>query len=409
MKNNPNNWFELLFEVKPWQDGMALSDRSLHEHEAQQVILARLYGAVRWGKDCFGLHPAGKLISTCQQVDDQTWEYQLTEAIAITITGQILVCGPCQQTLSLADRGLLVAVPIEQESLPAALWYRAEIKFYPEDEANALRQGVPIARWLGEEGLDENYLPPAMSLGAHPHLWQQATAIAECIERILEQVTVPNPWLLNVWVPSGDEERLMAMPPMEWLCLHLRSLRGLASQDKLRPLIKHLEHVQKKPLSLLNLTEGVKDIKTAWEIVEARLPEGITIKTDKGLFKSVKLPIERERCLDKSQCIVITIPPELNNTPLLLAVPTTLYKSEELNDPKKWAINLNKPSESGRGYHNNRRLNFFQKTAVNKEEAYWVCELPRPLTIVNHYGILTLLANVDDLNELVVCQESKRR
>jgi len=369
MKNNPNNWFELLFEVKPWQDGMALSDRSLHEHEAQQVILARLYGAVRWGKDCFGLHPAGKLISTCQQVDDQTWEYQLTEAIAITITGQILVCGPCQQTLSLADRGLLVAVPIEQESLPAALWYRAEIKFYPEDEANALRQGVPIARWLGEEGLDENYLPPAMSLGAHPHLWQQATAIAECIERILEQVTVPNPWLLNVWVPSGDEERLMAMPPMEWLCLHLRSLRGLASQDKLRPLIKHLEHVQKKPLSLLNLTEGVKDIKTAWEIVEARLPEGITIKTDKGLFKSVKLPIERERCLDKSQCIVITIPPELNNTPLLLAVPTTLYKSEELNDPKKWAINLNKPSESGRGYHNNRRLNFFQKTAVNKEEA----------------------------------------
>jgi|GEM_PF-5088442 hypothetical protein len=41
MKNNPNHWLELLFKLKSWKDGMALTEQALNEHEAQQVILAR--------------------------------------------------------------------------------------------------------------------------------------------------------------------------------------------------------------------------------------------------------------------------------------------------------------------------------------------------------------------------------
>jgi hypothetical protein len=334
----------------------------------------------------------------------------VTEVIAMTATGQILICGACQKTLSSAESGLLVAVPIEQTSLSAPLCYQAEIKHYSETEAHALTlngQGVPIARWLGTSGLDENYIPPAMSLGSHPYLWQEVKAISDGLDRILAQSTAPNPWLFTVWVPRGDEKRLMAMPPMEWLSLHLRCLRGLASQEKLRPLIEHLEPLQKKELSILNISESVNDIKTAWEIVETRLHNVLTIKIDPLLYKLVKLPIERKACLDKSQCIAITIPQELINTPLLLAIPTHLYTGEELNDRKKWAINLKKPTESGRGYRSNRGLQFVQKTAVDKEESYWISELPRPTTIVNQCGILTLLADVADINKLYVLSKSE--
>jgi hypothetical protein len=400
MNNNPNHWLELLSKVKPWKDGIVLTEHSLNEHEAQLVILARLYGAVRWGADCFGLHPAGKLKLTSQLIDNQTWDCQLSEVIAITATGQILIGGACQQTLSSTDGGgLLVAVPIEQPSLPAPLCYQAAIKLYPEPEALALTskgQAVPIARWLGGAGLDENYIPPTMSLGAHPYLWQQVQAITEGIERILAQSTSPNAWLFTVWVPCGDEKRLMTMPPIEWLSLHLRSLWGLASQEKLRPLIEHLESRRQKELSLFTLTDNVNDIKTAWEIVETRLHEVLTLKIDDKLFKQVQLSIEKTLCNDKSPGLVITIPQALLDTPLLLAIPTQRYQEA----PTNLAINLKGPSGSGYNYKSNQKLQFSQQTAVYKQATYWVCKLPRPTTKINDCGILTLVADLPDINQL---------
>jgi len=403
MNNHLKNGFELLFELEPWEDQKTvLTAQTLYEHQAQQLILARLYGAVRWGKDCFGLHPEGKLSSTCKQLDSQTWEYQLTETIAITTTGQILTCWACQQRLSNTDSGLLVAVPIEQKSQPAPLWYKAEIKCYQENEANALTQkgqGVPIARWLGRE-MDKNYIPPAMTLGAHPQLRQQTQAIAESVERILEHDTAPNHWLLNAWISPAEEQRFMTMPPMEWLSLHLRCLKGLASQNALGDILTEpVKALQKNAFSLLNLTELVNDIKTCWETVEERLTSPyrhvLTLKTGEGLFQSVALQIEKKPCLDRSQCIVITIPAELLNRPLLLAVPVSQFPHmQTLPKNQTWQLSQKGTSHTGRNYIGNKTLKFSEQTALDRAEKYWVCELLRAGEKPSQ--TLTLIAEVDD-------------
>ncbi|OAD22501.1 hypothetical protein THIOM_001695 [Candidatus Thiomargarita nelsonii] len=47
MSNNHNNCFKLLFELEPWEDQKTvLTAQTLYEHQAQQLILARLYGAI---------------------------------------------------------------------------------------------------------------------------------------------------------------------------------------------------------------------------------------------------------------------------------------------------------------------------------------------------------------------------
>jgi len=47
MNNHLKNGFELLFELEPWEDQKTvLTAQTLYEHQAQQLILARLYGAI---------------------------------------------------------------------------------------------------------------------------------------------------------------------------------------------------------------------------------------------------------------------------------------------------------------------------------------------------------------------------
>jgi formylglycine-generating enzyme required for sulfatase activity/DNA anti-recombination protein RmuC len=184
--------FQLLTEFQAWQNGQALSEVRLVQHELVLAHLARLYGGLAWNAQHFGLCPSYPLLVDIQEEGPVA----LTELLAVTATGKLLVCAQaeipeCENPIE--NNGLFaIARPLPipkalRETLPDFPLYQVQLEWRAWqagiDELVKTGEGLPLGRFNNGQW-DVNYIPPVMSLATDQILSQQAAEVMSRVDKL---------------------------------------------------------------------------------------------------------------------------------------------------------------------------------------------------------------------------------
>jgi formylglycine-generating enzyme required for sulfatase activity len=228
--------FRLLTEFKTWQNGQALSEVRLVQHELVQAHLARLYSNLTWNAQQFGLCPSYPLIVDIQQ--DRP--VALSELLAVTATGKLLVCAEaevpeCDNPIE--NNGLFaIARPLplpetQQETLPDFPFYQVQLEWRTWqagiDEFVKTGEGLPLGRFENGQW-DANYIPPVMNLATDQILSQQATELMKRVEQLARR----DSQLADLVVPLLQTDWTTTTPRAFWQA-HYRCLVALKEHPKL--------------------------------------------------------------------------------------------------------------------------------------------------------------------------------
>jgi len=179
MTTHNDQLFQLLSDFKTWQDGDALSEQRLVQHDLVLAHLARLYGGLSWNAQHFGLLP-----SYSQPIIDIQKEgpVALSHLLAVTATGKLLVCA--KATIPHCDnpnenKGLFaIAQPLKlpeamQKTWPDFPLYQIQLKWQAWqsgiDDIVKTGEGLPLGR-LKDGQWNAQYIPPVVSVSTNENL-----------------------------------------------------------------------------------------------------------------------------------------------------------------------------------------------------------------------------------------------
>jgi len=268
--------FKLLSEFENWQNRHALNEYRLVQHDLVLAHLARLYGGIQWNQQVFGL------ISS-PTIDIQ--EHQpttLSELLAVTATGQLLVCDQadipeCQNPTE--NNGLFaIAKPIPMSSNLSEIWpefplsqVRLEWRAWQAglDELANSGDGLPLGRFNNGQW-DTNYIPPLMNVAADERLSQSATQLLTQVKQVANRDS-----RVAELVFALQPTDLANITPADFWQAHYRCLVALKTHPKLADDSDY--HAR---LSELASSEGsdywdgenrLVPLCSIWEVVEKRL------------------------------------------------------------------------------------------------------------------------------------------
>jgi hypothetical protein len=317
--------FRLLTEFETWQDGQALSEVRLVLHDLVLAHLARLYGSLAWNAQHFGLCPSYPLIVDIQQ--DRP--VALTELLAVTATGKLLVCAEaeipeCDNPIE--NNGLFaIARPFRmstalRETLPDFPLYQVQFEWRAWqagiDELVKTGEGVPLGR-LKNGQWDANYIPPVMSLASHQRLSQQATELMSRVDELARR----DSQVADLVVPLRQTDWTIETPWAFWQA-HYRCLVALKDHPKLAEDSAFHAKVSELVLSeCWEMEASLVLLGSVWETIEKRFDkESARQKSMAQLMKRVDKLARRD-----SQVADLVVP--LRQTDWTTATPRAFWQS----------------------------------------------------------------------------------
>ena len=277
MKTHDDQLFQLLSDFETWQDGDALNERRLVQHDLVLAHLARLYGGLSWNAQHFGLLPSSSLTV---EIEEQK-PVALSHLLAVTATGKLLVCASvpipeCDNPIE--NKGLFaIARPLKlpdalQKTWPDFPLYQVKLAWRAWDagidEIVKTGEGLPLGQ-LKEGEWDADYIPPVMRLATDERLRQQAievmnqlSSVASRDSRVAEQVL------------ALQQSDLGNMTPLAFWQAHCRCLVGLKDHPKLVDDADYQDSVSKllsETFSPWAIGDGLEPLRLAWQRVEQGL------------------------------------------------------------------------------------------------------------------------------------------
>jgi formylglycine-generating enzyme required for sulfatase activity len=265
---------KLLTDFEAWQNGQALSEVRLVQHELVLAHLARLYGGLAWNAQHFGLCPSYPLVVEIQQ--DRP--VALSELLAVTATGKLLVCAEAEIPESenpIENNGLFaIARPLplpetQQETLPDFPFYQVQLEWRAWqagiDELVKPGEGLPLGRFRNGQW-DTDYSPPVMSLATDQRLSQQATELMSRVDQLASRESQ----LADLVVPLRQTDWTVETPWAFWQA-HYRCLMALKDHPKLAE--DSAFHAKVSELVLFECSEMAASLVllgSIWETIEQR-------------------------------------------------------------------------------------------------------------------------------------------
>ncbi|MEK8022120.1 MAG: formylglycine-generating enzyme family protein, partial [Candidatus Parabeggiatoa sp.] len=277
MKTYDDQLFQLLSDFETWQDGDALNERRLVQHDLVLAHLALLYGGLSWNAQHFGLLPSSSLPF---EIEEQK-PVALSHLLALTATGKLLVCASvpipeCDNPIE--NKGLFaIARPLKlpdalQKTWPDFPLYQIELEWQEWqtgiDDIVKTGEGLPLGR-LKEGEWDADYSPPVMSLATDERLWQQATEIKNQVSSVANRDNRVAEQVLTL-----QQSELSQLGPSAFWQAHCRCLVGLKNHPKLVDDADYQDSVSKllsETFSPWAIGDGLEPLRLAWQRVEQGL------------------------------------------------------------------------------------------------------------------------------------------
>ncbi|MEK8022149.1 MAG: formylglycine-generating enzyme family protein [Candidatus Parabeggiatoa sp.] len=277
MTTHDDQLFQLLSEFETWQDGHALNEQRLVQHDLVLAHLARLYGSLSSHSQHFGLLPSYSLTIEIQEQKPLA----LSNLLALTATGKLLVCAKaaipeCDNPSE--NKGLFaIAKPLKlpetlQKTWPVFPFYQVQLEWQAWqsgiDEIVKTGEGLPLGR-LKEGQWDADYIPPVMTLPTDKRLWQQALELMNQVSSIANHDKAVAEQVLTL-----QQSDLSHLSPLAFWQGHCHCLVALKTHPKLADDPAYQKTISKllsEAFSPWMIGNDLAALRSAWQCVEEGL------------------------------------------------------------------------------------------------------------------------------------------